>query len=82
MYDHGDNALEMELMVEYGMTPMDVLRAATSLNARVFGLGDDLGRIGEGMTADLVAVAGDPSEDISRTRDVRWVMLGGEVVRE
>lgn len=80
VYEHGQNALEMELMVEYGMEPVGVLRAATSLNARVFGLDDRIGRIAGGLTADLVAVEGDPSVDISKTRNVRWVMLGGEVV--
>jgi imidazolonepropionase-like amidohydrolase len=79
VFTHGDNALEAELMVEYGMPALDVLRAATAGNAAILGL-DDRGVIAPGRLADLVAVDGDPSADIARLRDVRWVMKGGEVV--
>jgi imidazolonepropionase-like amidohydrolase len=81
VYDHGDNADEMDLMVEYGMSPIDVLRAATSVNADVLGLADR-GRIRPGLLADLVAVRGDPSTDLSAVRDVALVLLGGAVVGE
>jgi imidazolonepropionase-like amidohydrolase len=81
VFDHGDNALEAELMVEYGMPAMDVLRAATSGNAAILGL-DDRGVIGPGRLADLVAVDGDPGVAIARLRQVRWVMKGGAVVRD
>jgi len=77
VFRHGDNALEMELMVEYGMPPLDVLRAATSVNAKVFHLDDRVGAIRPGLLADLVAVAGDPSRDIHAVRDVRLVLQGG-----
>ena len=80
-FAHGENAREMELMVGAGMSALSVLRSATSINAGLFGL-SDRGRIAPGLLADLVAVGGDPSADISVTRDVRLVMLGGEIVRE
>jgi imidazolonepropionase-like amidohydrolase len=79
VYAHGENAREMELMVEYGMRPTDVLLAATSVNARLFGLGERLGAVREGLIADLVAVEGDPSSDISAVRRVRLVMRGGRI---
>jgi imidazolonepropionase-like amidohydrolase len=79
VFDHGDNALEAELMVRYGMTPLAVLRAATSGNAEILDL-DDRGTLEPGRLADLVAVAGDPSRDIARLRQVRWVMKGGRAL--
>ena len=81
VYPHGENAWEMELMVEYGMTPLAVLQSATSLNADTFHL-EDRGRIQPGLLADLVAVAGNPADDMQVVRDVRLVMKGGEVVRD
>lgn len=80
VYPHGDNARELELMVEYGMRAPDVLRVATQGNARIFGL-DDRGRVAPGLLADLVAVSGDPSSDISSLRRVELVMKGGAIVR-
>lgn len=77
VYTHGDNAREMELMVEYGMKPFDVLKSATSVNADVFGYGDKIGRIQKGLLADLVAVEGDPSANISQIRKIVLVMKGG-----
>lgn len=79
VFTHGDNALEAELMVEYGMPALDVLRVATSGNAAILGL-DDRGRIAPGLLADIVAVDGDPSADIHALRDVRMVMKGGRIV--
>ncbi len=81
VYTHGDNAREMELMVAYGMSPLDVMRAATSVNARMFHWADRVGRVAPGLLADLVAVRGDPTRDIRAVRDVAMVMKGGAVVR-
>jgi imidazolonepropionase-like amidohydrolase len=82
VYAHGENALEMELMVAYGMGAPDVLLAATSGNARMFKLGDRLGSVKPGLLADLVAVEGDPTRDISVVRAIRLVMKNGRIVRE
>lgn len=81
VYPHGDNVRELELMVDYGMDVGDALAAATSGNAAIFGL-DDRGRIEAGLLADLVAVRGDPSRDISALRRVALVVKGGEIVRD
>jgi imidazolonepropionase-like amidohydrolase len=81
VYPHGDNVRELELMVEYGMPALEVLRAATSVNARVLHLDDRLGQIKPGLFADLIVVEGDPSQRISDLRKVRLVMKAGIVVR-
>ena len=81
VFSHGTNALELELMVEYGMTPIAAIRAATSVNARILHREAEFGRIAPGLFADLVAVNGDPTTDIKRLRDVKFVMKGGVVAR-
>lgn len=80
VFPHGENVYELELMVEYGMSPAQAVTAATSGNARLLRL-DDRGEIREGLLADVIAVEGDPTKDITALRNVRFVMKGGEVVR-
>lgn len=81
VFAHGDNVRELELMVDYGMSPLRALVAATSGNADVLGL-PDRGRIQAGMLADLIAVDGNPSTDIRALRAVRMVMKGGKLETE
>ncbi|TNE53911.1 MAG: amidohydrolase family protein [Bacteroidetes bacterium] len=78
VFSHGDNARELELMVEYGMTPVQALKAATSVNARVFHLEDKLGSIRAGMLADIIAVRGNPAADIHALRQVELVLKNGQ----
>ena len=80
VFAHGDNARELEMMRDYGMPALEVLAAATSVNARAFRIDDRVGSIRAGLLADLVAVQGDPSVDIRALRQVRLVMKGGVVV--
>ncbi len=81
VYPHGENVLEMELMVEYGMKTFDVLKAATSVNARALHMDNLVGFVKEGLKADLVIVTGDPSKNISDLRKVKFVMKDGVVYR-
>ncbi len=81
VFPHGENVREMELMVEYGMNALDVLKAATSVNARTFHLGGLVGSIKEGLKADLVIVTGNPADSISDLRKVVFVMKDGVVYR-
>ena len=82
VFSHGDNALEMELLVQdYGFTPLEVLRQATSGNARIFHLADR-GRVAAGLLADLVAVAGDPTQQVQALRQVQLVMKGGVLYKQ
>jgi len=78
VFTHGENALEMVLMQEYGMKPIDILRSATSVNAAVFGL-KHLGNVKGGFLADLVAVEGNPADDVKAVKQVRLVMKDGVI---
>jgi imidazolonepropionase-like amidohydrolase len=75
---HGRGAQELMALVERGMQPLEVLRAAT-VNAAELIDADDRGRLAEGLLADLIAVPGDPLADMSVMADVRFVMKGGKV---
>ncbi len=77
VFTHGQNYREPELLVEYGMSPLAVLRGLTSVNADVLLLSDSLGSVETGKLADLVAVRGDPSKDITALEHPRYVMKGG-----
>jgi imidazolonepropionase-like amidohydrolase len=81
VFTHGDNAWEMELMVEYGMKPLAVLQSSTSVNADVFGYDDKIGRIKPGLLADIISVEGDPSVDIKNVRKIKLVMKDGVVYK-
>ncbi len=81
VFPHGENALELELMVEYGLPVMDALKAVTSVNSKAFHLDNQLGYIKDGFIADLVIVTGDPSKNISDLRKIKFVMKEGVVYR-
>jgi len=81
VFAHGDNAKELELLVQYGLTPTRALVAATSVNAEMLNMKDRIGSIRPGFLADLVAVAGDPTQDIAALRKVQLVMKNGVVYR-
>jgi len=81
VFAHGNNALELELLAEYGMRPAEVLRTATSTTAKVLNMDAMIGKVAPGLRADLIAVAGDPTSNISALRLVRFVMKDGIVYR-
>jgi len=78
---HGSNAREFEYMVEAGMPPMDAIRSATGVASGFLGIADQLGSLQAGKLADIIAVEGDPLEDISAMSAVRFVMKEGVVYR-
>src|SRR5688500_4059691 len=78
---HGRNADEFELMVKYGMTPVEAIKAATVNAADLLGLAGEVGTIEPGKSADLIAVAGDPLTDVTVLKRVDFVMARGEVVK-
>jgi len=82
VFPHGNNAREMEAMVEYGMKPIDVLRSATSINADVFGYADEIGRIKKSLFTDIIAVKGDPSENIHAIRNLSFIMKDGKIYKQ
>src|SRR5580765_4642052 len=80
VFAHGENAREIELMVDYGMPPIDALKSATSTAGRVLHM--EIGQVKPGMFADLIAVEGDPTKDITALRKVKFVMKAGTVYKQ
>ena len=81
VFPHGQNAKEFKLMVDLGMAPIDALRSATSMDADLFGLGQKTGTLEKGKLADVIAIPGDPTADITATERVSFVMKEGKVIR-
>lgn len=82
VFAHGDGAREIEMLVEYGMTPVQALKAATSVAAKAMHFEGKLGEVKPGFLADLVAVEGDPTKDIKTLRKVKLVMKGGTLHKQ
>ena len=80
VFSHGENILELEMMQDYGMDALSILRSATSINAEVFELNDHVGKIWPGLLADLLIVEGNPIEELSDLRKVRLVMKDGTII--
>ena len=79
-FPHGDNARELEAMVDFGMSPVNALKAATSVAGQVLHM--EIGAVKSGMLADLIAIDGDPTKEISAIRRVKFVMKGGAIYKQ
>ena len=80
VFPHGDNAKEFAYMIEGGMLPMAAIQSATVNASRLLGMEKDLGTLEAGKFADLIAVAGNPVEDITELQRVKFVMKDGQIV--
>jgi imidazolonepropionase-like amidohydrolase len=80
VFAHGDNVREMELMQAAGMPAREVLIAATAGNARIFRIDSKVGSVRPGLLADLIAVEGNPTDDVRVLRQIRFVMKGGAII--
>ena len=81
VYPHGENAKEFKLMVDLGMSPIDALKSATTSDAELFGVAQKLGTLEKGKLADVIAMHGDPTTDITATERVSFVMKEGKIIR-
>src|SRR2546427_1579302 len=82
VYPHGQNAKEFKLMVDLGMSAIDALKSATSNNAELLGIGQKVGTLEKGKLADVIAMPGDPTSDITATERVSFVMKEGKIIRQ
>src|SRR5246500_2541689 len=82
VFPHGINAKEFKLMVDLGMQPIDALKSATSNDADLLGIAQRTGTLEKGKLADIIAMPGDPTADITATEHVSFVMKEGKIVRE
>jgi len=82
VYPHGQNAKEFKLMVDLGMTPIDALKSATANDADLLGIAQKVGTLEKGKLADIVAMPGDPTSDITETEHVSFVMKEGKIIRQ
>jgi len=81
VYPHGLNAHELAVYVKLGMTPIEAIRTATVNDADLLGWSDKVGTIEPNKWADIIAVAGDPTKDVTVLQNVKFVMKGGEVYK-
>ena len=81
MYPHGWNAKQFAKEVEWGMSPLQAIRSATTSAAELLGWSDKVGSLAPGHYADMIAVAGNPLDDVRTLERVGWVMKGGRVVK-
>jgi imidazolonepropionase-like amidohydrolase len=82
VFPHGHNAREFKVMVDLGMPPIEALRSATANNAELFGIAQKTGTLERGKFADIIAMPGDPTADITATERVLFVMKEGKIIRK